>query len=473
MLRTGTSGHVAWLCTRLVLTIAAAGALRAQSVRPLAYTRRVLPNGLVVLLNVDHSAPVVAIDLWYHVGAKDETAGKTGLAHLCEHLIGEGSPNQHLPHKVFVQSIGGTSTRWARTEQDVMHFYATVPSNTLEVMLWAESDRMAAPLFMADSAHVASVREVIRQERSQNRESMVFGSADHTIAERLLDAPYQIDPLGPMPDLDAATADDATHFCAPYLVPNNATLALSGDLAVPGTMRMIAKYFGGISRGTPPAHPVVAGRRGVATTRLVLEDPAARGSQIRFAWPGAAYADRDRLALNALALALTRDRASRLSKLLITERGLATEVTAADLDLEKSGVFQIEVLARPNVSLTGVERLVDSVLADVTVHPLSPAELEAVKRATAVFAVTRLQTRAARADTLAHDEVFTRDPVAYAHQLDRLMRLTAADVLRVARPYLANGHVVLSMVPQGKLELISRPDLPYENVTPVRYRRKP
>ena len=168
------AGSVAALA---VLTLGRSGA-SAQSVRPLPYSRMVLPNGLVALVNEDHSAPLVAVDVWYHVGAKNEHPGQTGLAHLCEHLMGEGSPNEPLPAKIFVQSIGGNSTHWGATGEDVTHYFATVPSNQLETMLWLESDRMAMPLSRADSAHVASVRAVIAQERAQNRESPVFGTAD-------------------------------------------------------------------------------------------------------------------------------------------------------------------------------------------------------------------------------------------------------------------------------------------------------
>src|SRR4051794_6104169 len=134
----------------------AASTARAQTVptvRPLEYTRFVLPNGLVALVNEDHSSPLVAVDVWYHIGAKDEPRGKSGFAHLCEHFMDEGSPNLSMPERTFIQSLGGTSSRWASTHEDITHYYYTIPRNQLEVALWMESDRMAAPLVQADTAH--------------------------------------------------------------------------------------------------------------------------------------------------------------------------------------------------------------------------------------------------------------------------------------------------------------------------------
>ena len=226
--------------------------------RPLEYTRSVLANGLVVLLNEDHSSPLVAVDVWYHIGAKDELPGRTGLAHLCEHLMGEGSPNLSTQQRVFIQSLGGTSSRWANTTEDITHYYYTLPRHQLEPALWLEADRMAAPLSRADAAHLGAVRDVIKQERVQGKENPVFGVADELTRAALFpgDHPYRIDPLGPTTDLDAASADDAKRFCAPYYVPNNAVISLSGDLSASNARMLIEKYFGGIPRGpAPPRRP--------------------------------------------------------------------------------------------------------------------------------------------------------------------------------------------------------------------------
>ena len=446
--------------------------LHAQSsarVRPLAYTRVVLPNGLVALINEDHSAPVVEIDVWYHVGSKDETPGHTGLAHLCEHLMGEGSPNEPQPEKFFLQSIGGTSQGFAETTQDITHYYATFPSNQLEPMLWMEADRMAAPLSHADSAHVVSVREVIRQERLQTHES--GGPAEWRSAnERLLvgaSSPYSIDPMGPMSDLDKASAAEARRFCLPYYVPNNAVLALSGDLSTATVRTLLGKYFGPIHRGAAVVHGSVPVAHLASPVRAVYEDPHISRPQLWLTWLGAATADRDRVALNALGAMLSRDRVGYLSKILVEDRHLATRVIADDYDLERMGLFQITIYPRGNTPLTQLEDVVDSALEAFKAQPVTPAELMTFQRSNAVNAITSLQLRQQRADTLAHDQIFAHDPTAYAKQVDAAFALTPADVQRVARKYLTPGHVILSIVPANKLDLVAHPERRYTNVTPA------
>ena len=463
----------AWtLCA--AMTLAPIGTTTAaQSIRPLAYSRWVLPNGLILLMNEDHSTPLVAVDVVYHVGAKNEQPGHTGLAHLCEHLMGEGSPNEPLPEHAFIQSIGGTSARWAETSEDVTDYYATVPSNQLETMLWLESDRMAAPLSRADAAHLTAAREVIRQERAQFREAFLPQLARAVTLPWVTDAPYHIDPLGPMTDLNSATAQEAKTFCAPYYVPNNAIVSLSGDFTAARAKALVAKYFGGIRRAPEPQRPIVSAAHDSTLHRTVLEDTRLRNPAFQRAWPGASFANPDRPALIALASILSRDRTGRLTKALVYDRALATRVIAFNADLEQAGIFQINVYPRPGASLTIIEQVMDSVIGDVREHGVTAEEIEPFKRSNAVEAVTTLQSRLMRADTLANGEGFAHNPVAYATQVNEVFALVPADILRAARRYLGSYGMVMSMIPAGKLGLISKPDLPFTNVTPAPLKATP
>jgi zinc protease len=455
----------AWLmCAALALPASRSAAQSAATVRPLPYTRVVLSNGLVALFNEDRSSPIVGVGVSYHVGAKDERPGHTGLAHLCEHMLFEGSPN--VPAGQFIsiiRAIGGTSNRWASTNEDRTVYWETVPSTQLETALWLESDRMADPFGAMDSTRLDIVRGSIKNERQQQVENRPFGSAEDLTLGALYggEFPYR-GPLGPMDDLNRASFSEMRQFCAPYYVPNNAVIALSGDFSTANARALVEKYFGTIKRGAPVTHPEIRPTPMTADRRLVLEDSRARGARIRVAWSGAGFANTDKLALNALASVLQGDRTSGLTKALVYDRQLATLVSVAHFDLEKGGVFQIEVTPRGTTSLSTIEDVIDSLAVVARQTQPTERELRRFKNANAVAAITGVQSRYMRADTLTQGESWANDPVAYAKQVNLASRLTPADVQRVAGRYLTPGRVVLSLIPAGKLELISKPDRRYE-----------
>lgn len=454
---------------RLALaSLLAVSPLAAQQapVRPLAFTRLELANGLVALFNEDHSAPVVGVGVWYHIGAKDEQAGRTGLAHLCEHMMFEGSPN--VPAGQFQATLlagGAVSSRWGETSEDRTLYFETIPSSLLETTLWLESDRMATPFRGTDSTRLTAALGAIRNERQANRENIPFGTSQEVTLTALYggEHPYR-DPLGAMGDLDRATFDGMRGFCAPYYVPNNAIVALSGDFETAKARAWIERYFGTIPRGAPPTHPAIRATPMMAERRVVMEDRRARDARLRVAWAGAAFADDDKMALNALASVLQGDRSSGLVKALMYDQKLATFVDAAHFDLEKGGVFQIEAIPSAGVSLSAIEDVIDSLVHVARATPPAERELERFKNSNRVTAIASLQGRVFRADTLAQGENWAGDPVAYAKQVDRASRLTPWDVQNAAVKYLIPGRLVLSMVPAGKLELISKPDRRYEKV---------
>jgi zinc protease len=452
--------------------IVAGRAGQAQSgaaIRPLAYTRFALSNGLVALINEDHSSPLVVVDVWYHVGSKDDKPGRSGMAHLCEHLFSEGSPHLEQSQKSFYNSLGGTSPHFANTTEDITHFYVAVPSNQLEMVLWAESDRMAAPFGRVDATRLAAVRDVIKQERDQNVENIPFGVARELAVAALFPAghPYHATPLPPMADVYAATIDDLEASCIPYYIPNNAILSISGDVAVPAARALVQKYFGGVPSRAVPSRPAAEPMPLPAEKRVVLEDSRANQPRLQIDWPVVGFSNPDRLALRALASALSINRFGRLSKLLVSDRQLATLVSVEYYDFEKAGVFEILVFPRPGSSMTTIETLIDSVMAALPSSPLTPRELSRFNNYNATTAIESLQTRFARADTLAHGEIFAGDPAAYAKQVTAARALTAADVHNAVERHLGSGRLVMSLVPAGKLDMISKPNLPFTNVTPA------
>jgi zinc protease len=444
---------------------------------PLHVTRLTLPNGLIALLNEDHSTPVVAINLQYHFGSADEAPNQVGYAHMCEHMMGEGSRNEPQPREVFLQSRGALSAHWAETAENRTQYYSTIPSNQLETALWVEADAMAVPFARVDSTNFAAVRDVVRQERLQSRESPPYGLVQSAVIDAFYqtDRPYPRDMLGPMNDLDRASIAGLRAFCLPYYVPNNAVLSLSGDFRTADAERLVRRYFGAIPRRAAPPHPAASPLTLTGADRLALEDAHVRAPHLFMAWPSVGFAHPDKQAVNLVATLLGpavtpgmsapgAERTARLSKLLIYDLHLATSVRAENFDLEQGGVFQIDVTPRSGVPLGAIEHVVDSVVADVATAPVTPLEMARYKNFTLVAGTTSLQTRGARADTLAEDELYAHDPLAYVVQMKRALGVTEGDVHRVAREYLGAGHVVLSVVPAGKLDLVSDPDRPYKKV---------
>ena len=452
-------------------TAAQAQAARSSpsiDVPTLPLVRHTLPNGMTALLTQDRSAPVVAVSVWYHVGSKNEKPGRTGFAHLFEHMMFEGS--QNVPsgeHRRLIQALGGSFN--GTTNEDRTNYFETLPSNQLETALWLESDRMATLLTRVNQERLDAQREIVKNERRLRVDNQPYGISFEVITGALFPSthPYSWSVIGSMTDLSAATLQDVHEFFRTYYAPNNATIAISGDFDVEQTKRMLDRYFGPIPRGPAIERPRVPAITLPAEKRLVLEDTRARLPQLQIAWPTVGRHAPDRYALNALASVLTLDRTSRLRKALVYDRQLATNVSAFNNDNEDAGYFQISVTPRPNASLTEIEAVVDSVINAVKTGPVSAAEVQRVINYAVVGTITGLESRFARAEVLAEGHVFDGDAMAYRSDIARRRAVTPADVQRVARQYLGAGRVVLSMVPAGKLDQVSKPSAPFTNVTPA------
>ena len=455
-----------------LLSLAAPMVARAQSTPiespKLEVERYTLPNGLTVLLSQDKSTPVVAVDLWYHVGSKNEKPGRTGFAHLFEHMMFEGS--QHVAdgeHFKLVEGAGGDIN--GSTTTDRTNYYDVVPSSELETALWLESDRMGFLLPVLTPEKLNTQRDVVKNERRQRVDNQPFGSQVDVIPAAIYPAsnPYSWSVIGSMADLSAASVDDVKDFFRTYYAPNNATLAIVGDFDPAKAKGWITKYFGPIPAGPAITRPVVELSPLSANKRLVLEDTKARLPQLVFVWPTVGTDSPDAIALQGLASVLTRDRTSRLAKLLVYDRQLATNVSARAGSDENAGEFYISVSPRPNASLTEIERLVDSVVTSMVAAAPTEREVQRLKNTAAVRAISNLQSVLDKAEELLDGQTFYGSPTHLVDvELPAIRALAPADVHRVALKYLAAPHVVLSMVPAGKLDLVANPQLSYTNVTP-------
>jgi len=464
-----TTASVALVATPLLApSRAALGAQAPFKVPEIPYERYTLSNGLTVLLSRDTSAPVVAVNVWYHVGSKNEVVGRTGFAHLFEHVMFQGS--QHIPygqHFKTVENAGGDLN--GTTENDRTNYFEALPSNQLETALWLESDRMGYLLPTLDQTKLDAQREVVKNERRQTVDNESFGSADEVVSAALWPAgnPYSWPVIGSMTDLSAATLDDVKQFFTKYYAPSNATLAVAGDIDIARTKTLIEKYFGPIPTGPVIVRPTVAPVTLAAPKRLVLEDARAQLPQLLLVWPAIGRDNPDNTALNMLGDVFTQDRTSRLTKLLVYDRQLATSVGAGLHAYENAGRFEISVSPRPGVSLTEVERLVDSVItALVTTAPPTQHEVDRLKNYIRVSSVMGLDGALRKTNVLLSGQVYHNDPLFYVKETQHQLAMTSEELTRVAKQYLTAGRVVLSMVPAGKLDSVAQPNLPYTNVTP-------
>lgn len=453
-----------------VVSLAAPFGARAQDsfkIPTLPVERYQLPNGLTVLLSEDHSAPVVAVDVWYHVGSKNESPGRTGFAHLFEHVMFQGS--EHIPYGVHfktVESGGGDAN--GSTEEDRTNYFETFPSNRLETALWLESDRMGYLLPALDQTKLDAQRAVVKNERRQRVDNVTYGSSDEVISAALYPPtnPYSWPVIGSMADLSAASLEDVKNFFRTYYAPNNATLAISGDFNPAAVKALVAKYFAPIPSGPPVVRPTVPSTTLTSEKRLVLEDVKAELPQLTIVWPTVGTDNPDVTALGALGNVLTEDRTSRLTKLLVYDRQLATSVDAGQESHENAGQFEISVTPRSPNSLTEIERLVDSTITDLTTNPPSAQEVNRFKNYVRVHTTLGLDGSMEKAEVLLNGETMHHDPLYYITATKRKLAVTPADVERVAKQYLTQGRIVLSMVPAGKLDEIAKPEAHYTNVTP-------
>ncbi len=418
------------------------------------FEKHVLANGLEVVLHEDHSEPVVAVHVLYHVGSSRESHGRSGFAHLFEHMLFQGSAHvEDDGHFRRIQEAGGTLN--GTTNQDRTTYFETLPSNQLELALWLESDRMGFLLPAMTQEKLANQIEVVKNERRQSYENRPYGLVHETLLAALHPPghPYSWPTIGSMADIEAATLEDVAAFFRRFYGPNNATLVLGGDLDPRSALELVERYFGSLPLAPPVERPVPIPVQFPETRRVVLEDRVTL-PQLTLCWPTVAGGHPDEAALDLLADVLSANRSALLDRVLLIEEELASSVTIAHAAQERAGQLVLELRPNPGVSLAALERRVEELL-DVLVEEGVPAESLARLRRRREGALFRsLETIAARTARLAHDSVFHGDPGWIEEELARQAAVTVEDVARVARCYLVGRpRVVLSTVPAGKREL--------------------
>jgi len=443
------------LCYLIVAAGASVSVVQAQGTPKIKFEKYTLPNGLEVILHEDHSTPIVAVDTWYHVGSGDEQVGRTGFAHLFEHIMFMGS--QHVPVGAFDQMLeaAGADNNGSTTE-DRTNYYETLPSNALPLALWLDSDRMGFLLPTMDLAKVNLQRDVVKNERRQRVDNQPYGRADEVILAALYPKshPYSWPVIGSMTDLSAASLTDVQNFFKTYYAPNNATLAIAGDFNPDSVKKMVAQYFGSIPRGptvkrrmTVP--PVVIPR----DTFLVLEDRV-QLPRLFYTWHSVKGFAPDDAALDILAQVVANDKNSRLYKKLVYEMQIAQNVRAYQDGSRLDGKFQIDVTPKPGQKVSDIDRIVESEINNVIKNGVTQRELQRAQNLYKASFLNRLASVLGKAEVLNSYNYFVGNPDYVQQDAARYERVTAADVQRVAKTYLGRPKIVLTVVPEGKKDMM-------------------
>jgi len=432
---------------------AARGSIAADVDIP--FTKHVLRNGLTLVVHEDHKAPIVAINVWYHVGSKNEKPGKTGFAHLFEHLMFQGS--EHLDGEFFepLEKVGATGMN-GTTNHDRTNYFETVPKNALDLALWLESDRMGHLLGAIDQKKLDEQRGVVQNEKRQG-ENQPYGQTGNLIAAATAPHghPYSWSVIGSMEDLNAASLEDVKEWFRSSYGAANATLVVCGDVDTEEVKAKVEKYFGDIPSGPPMARPKAWVEPMVGTKRQVMEDRVGQ-PRITMVWNVAPWGDPSLEPLGFFADVLAGGKTSRLHQRLIVKEELATDCRAGVSRRELGSQFMLTVTARPGADLARIEAIVDEELARLCSEGPTAQELEGSRTrqlAQFVRGVERIGGFFGKSDQLAEGQVYADDPGFFRTRMARVEAATAADVKSsgVAATR-SNGRFILTVLPFPKYQ---------------------
>ena len=432
----------------LNLTLVLRGA-EPPAIPPLQFTHRTLANGLEVYASTNHSTPTVAINVWYHVGSKDDPAGRSGFAHLFEHIMFKGT--RHTKPETMdrlTEDVGGFNN--AYTADDVTVYHEVVPANHLERLLWAEADRMAS--LNIDEKNFHSEREVVKQEYLQSVEAQPYGRFGQDIIKKSFTThPYKRPTIGNLAELDAATIGDVRAFHATYYRPDNATLVVVGDFEPAQLDAWVDKYFAPITRPAGAA-PRVTAKEPARTKeqRFRQSDPSVPLPAVAVTYLGPAARSQDALALEVAQEILAGGESSRLYQRLVYEKQLAQSVEfSADLR-EDLGLLVFQAVLASGKSVAQVERALLAEIAKFAAHPVSAAELAKAKNRLLTARLHERETCAGQAAALAQAAVVLDDPHRVDTDLARLQNVTAADVQQAVRTiFTEQNRLVLECLPEA------------------------
>lgn len=449
-------GRVALLALPVALALAMLPAqpAAAQDAPPatavdISHDSFTLPNGLRVIVHTDRKAPIVAVNIWYHVGSKDEPKGRTGFAHLFEHLMFQSSENNPGEYFTPFEQVGATDMN-GTTNTDRTNYFQNVPTTALDMALWMESDRMGHLLGAVDQAALDEQRGVVQNEKRQSQ-NQPYGQAWEVI-DRVMypdGHPYQHSVIGSMNDLDAATLEDVHQWFHAWYGPNNAVLVLAGDIDVETAREKVTRYFGHIPAGPTMSQPEVDPAKRTESTRATFEDNVPQ-TRVYRVWNVAQGGTADIEHLRVLGQVLGGSRSSRLDRRLLHQDRLVDNVQVFASGPQLGGQFMIIASVRDGVEPGQVEAAIDEELTRLIAEGPSDQELEqarTVLRAGFVRGVERIGGFGGKADVLARCTVLESDPGCFRTSQERIATTTAADVQAAGSKWLSSGDHVLVVVP--------------------------
>jgi zinc protease len=431
-------------------------AVRAADTPPVRvpFTEFTLGNGLHVILHRDTSVPVVAVNVWYHVGSANERPGRTGFAHLFEHLMFEGSKNvREGAFDEWLEAAGGNNN--GSTNNDRTNYYIDVPSSGLELALFLESDRMAYLLEPMTPERVNGQRDVVKNERRQSYENAPYGKAFLRLPELLYPPhhPYSWSTIGSMDDLSAASHEDVAQFFKTYYVPNNASLVIAGDIDIAETRRLVEKWFAEIPRGADPP-PITAPAAVLTGIKKEMLTDRVQLPRLYLAWHTPALLAPGDAALDVVSSLLTGGKNSRLYKRLVYDMQIAQDVNAGQQSQSLSSIFMITTTARPGQTLDRIQQVIDEELDKLRATPPDDREMaRAMNQIEASFyrSMERVGGFGGKADQLNSYYTRTGMPDYFEEDLARYRSTSASDIPSAVSRYLPKDRrVELSVLPETK-----------------------
>jgi predicted Zn-dependent peptidase len=411
-----------------------------------------LPNGLEVILAPDPNVPLVAVNVWYHVGSGHEVVGRSGFAHLFEHMMFQGSKNlctafksQEMCDKHFevLRKIGADEVN-GTTNSDRTNYYEVVPSNQLETALWLESDRMGFMLDMLDKKALDNQIDVVRNERRQRYDNVPYGKSRFALSEALYPVghPYRYMTIGKHEDLEAATVEDVKNFFKTWYVPANATLAIVGDFDSAEGKKLVEKWFAKFPVSTKPTEVIVPAPKATGTT-VTVEDGFAKQRQVQFVWHSpASYAEGD-AELDVIGSALAAEGRGTLYKALVYDKQLATRVSAGQGGSRFSGTFSITVTLRTDADMAAVQKIVTDEVTRLSKDLISDKEIQRVVASNEAWAIRGLENVNSRANALQGWNHYLGDPGKLSWDLDRYRKTTAEKIRTTFAKYIVPSQAVI------------------------------